>query len=75
MGRKKKENAQEITELALNNSNSKYSKSNFLIGAKYKSTLLENQILAISLSNAKDFHKDEKGILVSTIQAKDIISL
>lgn len=75
MGRKKKENAQEITDLALNNNYSKYSKSNFLIGAKYKSTLLENQILAISLSNAKEFHKDEKGILVSTIKAKDIINI
>ncbi len=41
-----------IEGLAENNA---YLKSNFLIGAKYKSTLLENKILALSLSRSEEF--------------------
>ncbi len=37
-----------------------YSKSNFLIGAKYKSTLLENKILALSLAMSDQFEIDGK---------------
>ncbi|SKB92026.1 Initiator Replication protein [Lachnospiraceae bacterium] len=39
---------------------SEYSKSNFLIGAKYKSSLLENKILAISLAHSDSFDVDER---------------
>ena len=36
-----------------------YPKSNFLIGAKYRSSLLENKILAVSLSQADHFEYDD----------------
>ena len=52
--------------------NMMYKKSNYLITGKYKSSLLENIIFAISLSKVNEFYKDEKGILVNKIKAKEI---
>lgn len=46
-----------------------YKKSNFLIGAKYKSSLLENKILAVSLTKVR---KDESGQLISTVTASEL---
>jgi len=46
-----------------------YKKSNFLIGAKYKSSLLENKVLAISLTKVR---KDESGQLISTVTASEL---
>ncbi len=46
-----------------------YKKSNFLIGAKYKSSLLENKILAVSLTKVR---KDENGQLISTVTASEL---
>ncbi len=50
----------------------KYSKSNFLISSKYSSSLLENQILAISLADVRNF-KEDQGVLISELKASDII--
>lgn len=46
-----------------------YRKSNFLISAKYKSTLLENKILAISFFKVKE---DEDGDLISELTTPEI---
>lgn len=46
-----------------------YKKSNFLISAKYKSSLLENKILAVSLTKVR---KDENGQLISTVTAAEL---
>lgn len=46
-----------------------YKKSNFLISAKYKSSLLENKILAVSLTKVR---KDENGQLISTVTASEL---
>ena len=46
-----------------------YKKSNFLIGAKYKSSLLENKILAVSLTKVS---KDDSGQLISTVTASEL---
>lgn len=46
-----------------------YKKSNFLISAKYKSSLLENKILAVSLTKVI---KDENGHLISTVTASEL---
>ncbi len=46
--------------------NDYFKKSNFLISAKYKSTLLENKILMLGLVSVK---KNEKGKLVSEMKA------
>ena len=53
-----------------------YKKSNILIGSKYKSTLLENKLLAISLSML-DLDKlcVEDDVLVQRIRAKDLQNL
>lgn len=44
-------------------------KSNFLISAKYKSSLLENKVLAVSLTKVT---KDEAGHLVSIVKASEL---
>lgn len=49
--------------------NSFYKKSNFLISAKYKSTLLENKLLAISLFRVRE---DDNGDLLSEITTPEI---
>lgn len=51
----------------------KYAKSNYLIGAKYRSTLLENKIMAICLSNIDKIKKDEKtGMIYSEVKASEL---
>ncbi|MGN1023684.1 MAG: replication initiation protein, partial [Lachnospiraceae bacterium] len=50
-GKKKKEEAGSFVPSEINI----YNKSNFLIGSKYKSSLLENKIMAISLANSDRF--------------------
>ncbi len=49
-----------------------YNKSNILIGAKYKSTLLENKLLALSLTRIKDAFEDKEGSLTIKIPGKEI---
>lgn len=49
-------------------------KSNFLIGAKYKSSLLENKILAIALANIQNV-TEEHGLLYSCIKASELRKL
>ncbi len=61
------------TEYSLVKADDKYSKSNFLISSKYSSSLLENQILAMSLADVRNFKQDNNGILVSELKARDII--
>lgn len=46
-----------------------YPKSNFLIGSKYKSTLLENKIMAYSLANADKFDYGKSNSERETIQS------
>lgn len=53
-----------------------YRKSNVLIGSKFKSTLLENKLLAISLANIPyNAEEGENGTLISTMKAADIRKL
>jgi len=52
-----------------------YSKSNFLISAKYNSSLLENKLLAISFADLDHIHQEENGVLVSEIPANTIRKL
>ena len=50
-----------------------YSKSNVLIGSKYKSTLFENKLLAISLANIPyNAEETDSGTLVTTLKAAEI---
>lgn len=47
-------------------------KSNFLIGSKYKSSILENKIMAISLSKIQEIEEGDNGILISRIRASEL---
>jgi plasmid replication initiation protein len=53
--------------------NGDYQKSNFLIGAKYKSSIQENKIIAIALSKIrqKDYEIDQ-GSIICKFKAKDL---
>ena len=62
MARKKNTEAYQYPEM--------YSKSNFLIGAKYRSTLLENKLMALSLSRIQ--YNKEKNELFAKIKASEI---
>lgn len=55
--------------------NSDYVKSNFLIGAKYKSSLLENKVMAISLNKIKDAKEDKEGTLIVELKASELKKL
>lgn len=79
MGRKAKQN----TSMTVSSNNpieeylrdNIYKKSNFLIAAKYKSTLMENKILAISLAHANEMYEEttEDGtVWVSKLHASEI---
>lgn len=52
----------------------RYSKSNYLISAKYSSSLLENKITAISLSKIqkKEYVEDNKGRIVCSMTAHEL---
>ena len=52
--------------------NDYFQKSNFLISAKYKSTLLENKIIMLGMANIK---KNEEGRLISEMKADYIRSM
>lgn len=47
-----------------------YPKSNFLIGAKYRSSLMENKIMAIALSQLRNGTFTDNGIVVSMTAAE-----
>lgn len=49
-----------------------YAKSNYLIGAKYRSTLLENKLLAVSLLNVQE---DSKGLIFAEMKASELRKL
>ncbi|WP_026507757.1 replication initiation protein [Butyrivibrio sp. MC2013] len=66
------ENAKEVAKLIPNDD---YSKSNFLISAKYNSSLLENKLLAISFADLDNLHQESNGVLVSEIPANTIRKL
>lgn len=55
--------------------NSDYVKSNFLIGAKYKSSLLENKVMAVSLNKIKDAQEDKEGTLIVRLKASELKKL
>lgn len=50
-----------------------YSKSNYLINAKYGSNLKENQILALALSKLPDASEDEHGNLLISMTVTEIM--
>ncbi len=52
-----------------------YVKSNVLISATYRSSLLANKIMAIALANIKDAKVEESGKVISTLNATDLIKL
>ena len=52
-----------------------YAKSNFIISSVYKSTLIENQILAIALSEISKATEDKEGSLIVKLEVKDIKKL
>lgn len=52
--------------------NIKFKKSNLLISAKYRSTLLENKILAIALSNIQHAQNREDGSIVASMTAAQL---
>ena len=55
--------------------NDNYSKPNFLISAKYKSSLMANKVLAISLSRLQEAEDSKDGVLISDIKASEIKKL
>lgn len=52
--------------------NDDYSKPNFLISAKYKSSLMANKVLAIALSRLQEAEDSKDGVLISDIKASEI---
>lgn len=52
-----------------------YSKSNLLIGSKYKSSLLENKLIAVSLSKINEAIEDKEGTLIVKIPATELKQL
>ena len=74
MGRKKNIEVQSSindpqTQVLLNRN---YNKPNFLIGAKYQSKLIDNQIIAISMANIKRMYIDEDGVPCIAIKGSEI---
>lgn len=67
MGRKKKDSPDEYDLSLL--SGKQYSKSNSLINAKGKASLLAQKLFAIGIQQAEE---DEKGILTATIRGTDL---
>ena len=55
--------------------NDTYSKGNLLITAKYRSSLLENKLLAIALANIQNSYEDDNGNLISELKASEIKKL
>ena len=55
----------------------RYSKSNYLISAKYSSSLLENKIMAISLAKIqkKEYMEDKNGRIVCSMSAGELRDL
>lgn len=49
-----------------------YAKPNFLISAKYKSSLLANKVIAIALADLKEATDSKDGVLISDIKAADL---
>lgn len=49
-----------------------FKKSNFLIGSKYRSSLLENKIMAISLANSDKFRITPEGNIYSEMLVSDL---
>ncbi|WP_022755853.1 replication initiation protein [Butyrivibrio fibrisolvens] len=62
----------EVQKVVLTPSEDAYYKSNFLIGAKYESELMENKIIAISLSRSNEFIDDDGKALVSVIPGNEL---
>ncbi|MCR5301773.1 MAG: replication initiation protein [Lachnospiraceae bacterium] len=52
-----------------------YTRSNFMISSKYRSTLFSNRLMAISLSRLGSAKESEDGYLSVSIKGKDIQSL
>ena len=52
-----------------------FKKSNILIGAKYRSTLMENKILAVALSKIETARIEKDGSLVSSMSAAELREL
>ena len=52
-----------------------YVKSNLLIGSKYRSSLLENKILAIALANIDRVQMQKDGSLISALPPIEVYSL
>lgn len=70
----KDDKREEILTVPYENRN--YPKSNMLIGAKYRSSLFENKIMAISLSKIQEcIVEKETGLLVSVLKASEIKEL
>lgn len=62
-----------VTDVILRKERENFTKSNFLISCKYKSSLLENKLMVISLSRADELKKDpENGILYQQIKVSEI---
>lgn len=66
----KKDNRQNVIPYKDN----RYSKSNYLISAKYSSSLLENKIMAISLAKIqkKEYMEDKNGRIICSMSAGEL---
>lgn len=62
----------DIDETILRGGDVSVRKANFLISAKYKSTLLENKLLLLSISKCQNFEKGKDGVLVAKIRASEL---
>lgn len=70
-------NIDEKKKLPIPYKDDKYSKSNYLISAKYASSLLENKITAISLAKIqkKEYVEDKNGRIVCNMTANELRKL
>lgn len=61
------------TDVILRKEREEFTKSNFLISCKFKSSLLENKLMVIALSRANELKKDpDNGILYQQIKVSEI---
>lgn len=63
------------SELAYYDQNSTYSRSNFLISSKYRSSLLSNRLMAVALSRLSTAEESDEGYLTVKIKGKQIQEL
>lgn len=70
-----KQNSTSLVKSDFYDESSTYTRSNFMISSKYRSTLFSNKLMAISLSRLASAQESEEGYLTVKVKGKDIQTL